>query len=259
MTHLAAWLIAVGCADLTRPGGAPPRGRCPARGVAVGLVALVACWGLLGAPRGQALAVWAGLALLLVAWVVASVRAVDAGRTTPLLAVPEPGPAPGGPYRRVALASLAAGTLLALATNGHAPDPAPWFAHWFDGLHLASLRGVPAGRALVVLGVLLAQVGTANVVVRLGLDAAGARSEPGVLRGGRLIGPLERLFVVGLGLAGQATAASVVIAAKSLIRFPELSTQGAARQRIDVVTEYFVVGSLVSWLVALLGVVLARA
>ena len=39
--------------------------------------------------------------------------------------------------------------------------------------------------------------------VRLALDGAGARSEPGVLRGGRLVGPLERLFIVGLGLAGQ--------------------------------------------------------
>ena len=63
-----------------------------------------------------------------------------------------------------------------------------------------------------------------NVVVRLVLVATGAmEAAPSVdgadqeLRGGRLLGPLERLFILGLGLAGEVTAAGLVIAAKGLI------------------------------------------
>ena len=36
------------------------------------------------------------------------------------------------------------------------------------------------------------------------------------------LGPLERLFILGLGLAGNLTAAAIVVAAKGLLRFPEL-------------------------------------
>ena len=73
------------------------------------------------------------------------------------------------------------------------------------------------------------------------------------LRGGRLLGPMERLLILGLGLSGQLTAAGLVIAAKGLIRFPELQSKRDERTTvegvgIDEVTEYFLVGSFVSWL-----------
>ena len=79
----------------------------------------------------------------------------------------------------------------------------------------------------------------------------------------RLLGPMERVLILGLGLAGQLGAAGLVIAAKGLIRFPELQSKrsdsvavdGAG---IDQVTEYFLVGSFVSWLLALGSLVLAR-
>lgn len=55
---------------------------------------------------------------------------------------------------------------------------------------------------------------------------------------------MERVFILGLGLAGQITAASIVIAAKGLIRFPELQsakddTTSVKGDGIDEVTEYF--------------------
>ncbi len=80
-------------------------------------------------------------------------------------------------------------------------------------------------------------------------------------------GPMERLVILGLGVAGEFGAAGLVIAAKGLLRFPEI--QAAARSAngdpaaatngsypggpagIDDVTEYFLVGSFVSWLIAL--------
>ena len=121
-------------------------------------------------------------------------------------------------------------------------------------------------RALLLLGVLLAQLSTGNQVVRLVLVATGtavpvvppAEDDPSAtLKGGRLLGPMERLVIVGLVLAGEITAASVVIAAKGLLRFPELqAARDSGVPDIHEVTEYFLVGSFVSWLVALGGLVL---
>ena len=58
---------------------------------------------------------------------------------------------------------------------------------------------------------------------------------------------------------GQPTAAALVISAKGLLRFPELNdlrgrsddASGSGSRRIDEVTEYLLVGSLMSWIVAL--------
>ena len=46
------------------------------------------------------------------------------------------------------------------------------------------------------------------------------------------------------------TAASVVVAAKGLLRFPELSSRDE-QQTVHEMTEYFLLGSFASWLVAL--------
>lgn len=79
------------------------------------------------------------------------------------------------------------------------------------------------------------------------------------LRGGRLLGPVERVLIVGLGLAGQLSVATAVIAAKSIIRFPEINAQKAKADGgvgIDDVTEYFLIGSFASWIIALGGLAL---
>lgn len=122
-------------------------------------------------------------------------------------------------------------------------------------------------RALLLAGVLLVQLSTGNVLVRLVLGASGTtnplRSTTGpapALKGGRLLGPMERLLIVGLGLAGEVTAASIVIAAKGLLRFPELQSakaDGSNGPGIHEVTEYFLVGSFVSWTVSLVALALA--
>ena len=63
------------------------------------------------------------------------------------------------------------------------------------------------------------------------------------LKGGRLLGPMERVLILGLGLAGQLTAAAIVIAAKGLLRWPELQSK-PEQVRIHRLTEYFLVGQL---------------
>jgi hypothetical protein len=55
--------------------------------------------------------------------------------------------------------------------------------------------------------------------------------------------------------------ASAVVAAKSIIRFPEINAQkarGNGNIGIDDITEYFLVGSFASWIIALGGLALAQ-
>ena len=54
---------------------------------------------------------------------------------------------------------------------------------------------------------------------------------------------LERLLIFVLVLIGQAGAAGLVVAAKSILRFPEITHE--PRQ---IEPEYVLVGSLASWL-----------
>lgn len=125
-----------------------------------------------------------------------------------------------------------------------------------------------AASALLIIGVLLVQMSTGNVVVRLVLAATGTidprrgHDATTALKGGRLLGPMERLAIVGLGLAGLPTAAGLVIASKGVLRFPELQQRRDATDgpSIDEVTEYFLVGSFVSWGFALgsLGLVVIQ-
>jgi hypothetical protein len=198
---------------------------------------------------------------------------------------------------RTALAPLAvfAGIVVGLVAFSGAASPAGGvLATWLGWADLPGSGPLPVGRVLLLTGLVLFNVATANVIVRLVLLTIGAlrpsdvtdahaaaaaaaslagRAAPPTggqpadrLKGGRLLGPMERLVILGLGVAGEFGAAGLVIAAKGLLRFPEI--QAAARSSgggatgpngsypggpagIDDVTEYFLVGSFVSWLIAL--------
>lgn len=67
------------------------------------------------------------------------------------------------------------------------------------------------------------------------------------LRGGRLIGPVERLLITALTLSGSLTVVAAIVAAKGIVRFPEISRDSAGGSK----AEYFLVGSLVSWAIAI--------
>lgn len=96
---------------------------------------------------------------------------------------------------------------------------------------------------IVLLGAVLL-TWPANVVVRVILGAA--RADEGAGSGaGRWIGTLERLLIYVLVVSGEAAAASLVVAAKSILRYPEITGEEPAIQ-----PEYVLVGSLSSWLVA---------
>lgn len=250
MSWLALLLVGVGLTDLlfsVRPQKVVPEGVS-----AIAVVLLGLSLGLTGVADVLALLVIAGVVL---AWGWSVTRGFGAGP-------------PWWP-----LAVLAAAVLAALAAGGLAGTPAGWLETWLDDSPLPVLSGLDPDRALLVLGLALVQLSTGNVLVRLVLAATGTVNPrkggtthdlpPQQLKGGRLLGPLERLFIVGLGLAGELTAAGIVVAAKGLIRFPELQAErdkargarssgdGPVSAAIHDVTEYFLVGSFVSWTIAL--------
>ena len=66
---------------------------------------------------------------------------------------------------------------------------------------------------------------------------------PGEMRGGRLIGPLERWIIVALALAGAQGIIAALMAAKGIVRFPEISKNAGEGSK----AEEFLVGSLISW------------
>jgi hypothetical protein len=72
---------------------------------------------------------------------------------------------------------------------------------------------------------------------------------------------MERTPDIRARTGRSARAATAVVAAKSIIRFPEINARKARENGnigIDDVTEYFLVGSFASWIIALGGLVLAQ-
>lgn len=256
MTWLAVWLVAVGLADLVRAGGRPRGVRGP---VAVGVLTLAVLAAASGLTAPVDLVVLAASLVCLGLWV----RLSTQGMTT-------------GTGHRPALAALGGGGLLLVALSGWASPLDGPLADWLVWADppLVGPATTPV-HVLLVVGVLLVNLATANVIVRLVLVSVGAmRPVPHLdlgtgpqpsdqLRGGRLLGPMERVLIIGLGLAGQLTAAGLVIAAKGLIRFPELQAKRDEHTTveavgIDAVTEYFLLGSFLSWLLALGSLALTR-
>lgn len=116
----------------------------------------------------------------------------------------------------------------------------------------------------LLLGVALLQLATGNALVRLVLGAAEIqldRGESPQLRGGRIIGPLERLLILLFVVVGKPTGAALIVAAKSFLRFPEVSKVSqspdyqSSGTNVAVLSEYILVGSLTSWSIALFPVV----
>lgn len=105
-----------------------------------------------------------------------------------------------------------------------------------------------------VLGIVLVAflVRPANSVVRTVLDHAGPGilAEELALKGGRVLGPLERILIFGAAVTGTFTVVAAVMAAKGLLRFPEVSRDNPHGLR----AEYVLIGSFVSWALALVWV-----
>jgi hypothetical protein len=168
--------------------------------------------------------------------------------------------------RRAALGGLAImliASLVGLAFSGLCQPVSGPIATWLAAT--PRLAGAPADHVLPFVGGLLLNLSSGNTLVRDALVAAGVSpltQGPGAgasllaqprLRGGRVLGPMERVLILGFGASGNLAAAGLVVAAKGLVRFPELSatSRDDRAPRIDEVTEYFLIGSFASILLAL--------
>lgn len=164
----------------------------------------------------------------------------------------------------VGIAAFFGSVLLMLATASAAsPSSTGPLGRYLASSSIGRIAALRVDMAVWLIGVSLFFTSPCNALVRMSLDSIGTpvvRAQQR-LKGGRLIGPLERGLIFGLALAGAATAAALVVSAKGLLRFPELNgmnDQEDSRdgKRIDEVTEYLLVGSLVSWTLALLPLLL---
>lgn len=254
MILIAITLITIGAADLLRRKERFAEQRLPYPAIILAVVLPLLLASLVGVTHAQDwLVLSVGIATT-IGWIVTSHN-------------------PFGDSQRhgLPLGILVSGVAI-MAFYGVSEAPNGVLTQWLNSNGLPGVNALGAERVLLFIGAGLVQLSTGNVIVRLVLAHIGALKPPGEpqandrLKGGRLLGPMERVFILGLGLAGQITAAGLVIAAKGLIRFPELQAQAKAdieglpdlsrpRPRrgpgIDELTEYFLIGSFVSWLVAL--------
>nr|WP_017202407.1 hypothetical protein [Microbacterium barkeri] len=241
-------LLAVGAADLVRQ-FAPRRW--------IGYVAAAAFIVLLGIGGDALLPAILGLAVG-VLWI---------------WSMPDEGPSRAGFWPAVALAAVSVGAVLWL---GARPAAGLVGELW----HLRSPFGVVEfDLAVLALGAGVFLLESSNLVVRAALDGEhtwrpaartiSASADPAPLladttpaetataaprvdprngfKGGRLIGPLERVLVMLLTLAAAYPVLAAMLAAKGIVRFPEISRDGETGAR----AEYFLVGSLVSWVIGL--------
>jgi hypothetical protein len=238
LIEVGVWLLVVGLCDLARAArDATSRSRRLLM-AAIGTLLLTFAVVALEVSGGRLILLLGGWVLFFLLWLLGSAASLAGGR----------------PWARVAaFAGLGGGLLFGLLGAGLVPLVGTEVAEPFGGHRLDDV--------VLLAGVLLVQLATSNVAVRLVLDAVGvpASDNEKKLKGGRMLGPMERLFIVGLGLAGELTAAAIVVAAKGLLRFPELQ-RGAPHSGPSDITEYFLIGSFASWLVALggLGLVALR-
>lgn len=100
--------------------------------------------------------------------------------------------------------------------------------------------------ALVAVVVAAALTVPANWFIRTLLVRIRAVPTGGSVGAGRWIGILERLLIFTLVVGDEAGAAALVVTAKAILRFPEITGDEP-----HLSAEYVLIGSLASWLLAI--------
>lgn len=243
MTLLVATLFAFAATDLTRDRDRKQTLRAAAAVVASAL-AVGGLMRLAGMDWSTTVIVGLVLLLVLVGWVILDTCATSS--------------APAG-VAVVALLWTVIALLGAFAASGALPSTGGPLKDWFSNLDIHHPKGpVALDRVMLSLSGALFLTGSGNRLVRLVYVIAGTPTQTAQtkLRGGRLIGPMERLFIGSMMVAGEPTGIAIVIAAKGLLRLPEIQRDPG---KIDEFTEYFLIGTFASMLIAIAvaGAVLA--
>jgi hypothetical protein len=80
----------------------------------------------------------------------------------------------------------------------------------------------------------------------------------GLPGGGMWIGCMERIAIITLILADMSGTIGFLIAAKSILRFPEITARDENGSRMRAAAEYVIIGTLMSFIGGLGGGLLAR-
>ncbi|MCS6567641.1 hypothetical protein NYQ35_02390 [Curtobacterium flaccumfaciens pv. flaccumfaciens] len=267
-------LTLVGLADVVR--ARTGTDAAPRRGLTATVIVLLWVAATTVAVLGLGLAVWSALVAVVLAalWVATTIPVRSGGapggrdRALPWLRR-------SGSWPAVLLA--VAVTVLLLWVP--AADASGFVVDWHRDVGPSFVGAVPLAAIVAGIGSALFLVDSANVVVaqalpaelspdaqrtaaaaaagrpkRFGRRRTGRASDedddqPGdrtvTLKGGRMIGPIERLLLAGFSLAGAFPVVAALIAAKGIVRFPEIRRETTGYQ-----AEYFLIGSLVSWAMA---------
>jgi hypothetical protein len=139
-----------------------------------------------------------------------------------------------------------------IAASGSASAVEGDIAHWYEGLPFgfAFSGAISVDRFVFGVGAFLFLLATSNQIVKLVLATTDAKDlkAADLPKGGRLLGPMERLIVAAAVVAGDPAGAGFVVAAKGLLRFPEVSR--TENDNIHELTEYLLVGTFTSVLIA---------
>jgi hypothetical protein len=137
-----------------------------------------------------------------------------------------------------------------MALSGSADPVGGKIMDWYSRLGFSFIRHVSADQFVLAVAAVLFLLASANRVVRFTLAATADSLLKGedTMRGGRILGPMERLIVAATVVSGNVAGAGFVIAAKGLLRFREIRSgdQRNAEPKVDQITEYFLVGTFTS-------------
>lgn len=260
LAAVGALLLAIGCADLASTGlsGIVTSNRRALRGLVLGLA-----FGLLaGYAAGVSRPPWWAIvvtAATLAGWLFSRVEGEGQEEEEE-----EPREENGLKPRTRAQLSLALQCVLLLITLTVADRWPSSHSSWLDG-HLSDsdiFGGVGTSRFMLLTGLAIYLGATSNAIVRQALTLITGEWTRSAqqLQAGRVIGLIERLFILGFLVAGQATGAGLVISAKAVLRLPEMTRREDEKQghtsserkgtSVEPFSEYVLVGSMISWILA---------